>query len=135
MATREEIAIADQALAALTNCQRDLRRNAQSYLDEIAAGHPRLTTAQLAAIVNADGAAVSRLMVMIATYVSAGTRQTKLINGLAFYGLTLAQANTDRNALKSTADTQAAAALVTDADITAAANATLGSTTAVDLLF
>jgi len=135
MATREEISIAGQAIQVLTNCQRDLRANAQSYLNEIAAGHPRLNTQQLGAIVNADGAAISRLMVMMTNYFADPTRKTKVTNGLAFYGITFAQGAADHNAIKATADAQAAADVSTDAAITAAANATLASTPTIDLLF
>ena len=58
MATREEITIANDLIRYINNCQRDMVRNAGSYLAEIAGGHQRLTTAQLGQIVNADGAAI-----------------------------------------------------------------------------
>lgn len=135
MATREEIAIAGQALQVITNAQRDLRRNAQAYLDEIAAGHPRLTTAQLGAICNADGAAISKLMVMITTYFADIGKRTKAVSGLGFYGLTQAMIVTDKNAVKAAADAQAVAAVTTDAEIITAANATLAAIPTLDLLF
>ncbi len=135
MATREEIAIAGQALQIITNAQRDLRRNAQAYLDEISAGHPRLTTAQLGAIVQADGAAIGRLMTMVTTYFADAAKRTKAVNGLVFYGITQAQIVADRNATKAAADAQVVAPVSTDAEIIAAANATLAATPTLDLLF
>jgi hypothetical protein len=134
MATREELVIADRAMAYLNNCQRDLRANAQNYLDEIALVPRRLSTAQLGAIVTADGQAISRLMVRLANFFSDPTRQTKVTNGLAFFGITLAQANADRLMIKNAADAQAAADVSTDAAITNAANATLAAIPAIDTL-
>jgi len=135
MATREEIAIAQQTLQILNNCQRDLRANAQSYLNEIASGHARLSTEQLGTIVNADGAAISRLMTTITDFASDAGRKTKLTNGLLGMGLSVDQVLSDSAALKTVADAQAAAAVGTDDAITTAANATLGSVAPVDLLF
>jgi hypothetical protein len=77
MATREEIGTADRAIIYLNNCQRDLRDNAQLYLDEIANAPRRRTTAQLGATVTADGQAISRLMVRLANFFSDPVRQTK----------------------------------------------------------
>lgn len=134
MATREELTIAMRVLAYLNNCQRDMRLNAQSYLAEIAAGHPRLTTEQLGVVLKADGAQVSRLMVKLADFVAVGARQTKLQNGLTFFGITLGQANSDRLMIKDAADVQAAANVVNDAAITDAANATLAALPAIDTI-
>lgn len=135
MATREEISIALQAVQILTNCQRDLRRNAQSYLDEIAAGHPRLTAQQLGAIAKADGAAISRLMTMMTTYFSDPTRTAKVTNGLTALGLTYAQAVADHGQIKTVADAMASATVTTDALITSGANWVLANTPALDLLY
>ena len=135
MATREEVSIALQALQVLTNCQRDLRANAQSYLAEIAAGHPRLTTAQLGAIAHADGAAIARLMTMMTSYFSDQTRVTKVTNGLTQLGLTYAQAVADHNQILSVANAQASADVSTDAAITSGANWVLANTLALDLLY
>lgn len=135
MATREELRIAEQLIGFLNNCQRDLRSNAQSYLDEIARVPRRVATAQLGAIVNADGRAVALLMQRFTDFFADATRRTKAVNGIGFYGMTQAQVVADKNAIKATADAQAAAPVSTDAEITAAANATLAATAAMDLLF
>lgn len=135
MATREEVSIALQAVQILTSCQRDLRRNAQSYLDEITAGHPRLTTQQLGAIANADGAAVARLMTAMTQYFSDPTRVTKVTNGLGALGLTYAQAVADHNQILSVANAQATADVSTDALITQGANWVIANTPALDLLY
>lgn len=134
MATREEIAIAQQTLQILNNCQRDLRANAQSYLNEIASGHARLTTEQLGVIVNADGAAVSRLMTMITDFAADSGRKAKLTDGLLGMGLAVDQVLGDTDSLKAAATAQAAAAVDTDDAITTAANATLGSVAPIDSL-
>jgi hypothetical protein len=133
MATREELTIAQKILAYLNNCQRDMRANAQSYLNEIAAGHPRLATAQLGTIVHADGARISDLMVRMGNFLSVPVRQTKATNGLSFYGITAAEANADRLMLKNAADVQATADVSTDAGIQAAANATLAAVPVIDV--
>jgi hypothetical protein len=145
MATREEIGGADRAILYLNNCQRDLRANAQSYLDEVAAGYPHFQQPQFkgdvrtpmqrqADIVTADGNAVSRLMVRLANFFSDPVRQANVANGLQVYGITVAQANQDRLMIKNAADAQAAADVSSDAAIIAAANATLAAVPAIDTL-
>lgn len=134
MATREEVVIANHILVYLNNAQRDLRRNAQAYLAEIAAGHPRASTNQLGQMVQADGAAISGLMTRMGNFLSVPARQTKASNGLAIFGITGAQANTDRLMIKDAADVQASANVSTDAAITNAANATLAAVPAIDLV-
>lgn len=134
MATREELVIADRTIIYLNNCQRDMTQNAQSYLDEIARVPRRLTTAQLGTIVHDDGTAISRLMVRLANFLSDPARQTKVTNGLAFFGITLAQANADRLMIKNAADAQAIADVSTDTAITVAANVTLAAIPAIDTL-
>lgn len=133
MATREELTIANRILLYLNNCQRDLRANAQAYLDEIAQGHPRLQTAQLGQVVQGDGAAIATLMTRMGNFLSVPARQTKATNGLAFFGVTAAAANADRLMIKNAAEAQAVADVSTDAAIQVAANATLTAIPAVDV--
>lgn len=134
MATREELTIANRILVYLNNCQRDMRTNAQSYLDEITGGHLHYTTAALGQIVRADGARISDLMTRMGNFLSAPARQTKATNGLAFYGITAAEANADRLMLRNAGDVQAAADVSTDVAIQAAANATLTAVPAIDVI-
>ncbi len=134
MATFEEINLANRVVVYLANCQRDLRANAQSYKDEIARVPRRLTTAQLGAIVHADGAAISALMTRLTNKIQNAGLQTKLGNGLAVYGITLAQANAAKTTIAAVADAQAVADVSTDAAITAASDATLAATPAIDVI-
>lgn len=133
MATFEEIQIAGRVIAYLSNCHRDLRQNAQAYLDELARSPRRLTTAQLGAIVKGDAQNIARLMTVLTNKIT-GSLQTKLGNGLAVYGMTLGQANTEKNLILNTANTQASADVSTDQAITNAANATLSSMPAFDFI-
>jgi hypothetical protein len=133
MATREEVSIALRILAYLNNTQSDMRSNANAYLAEIAAGHPRLSTAQLGGIVRADGAAISSLMARMGTFLSVPARQTKATAGLLFFGIASADCNADRLTIKAAADAQAVADVSSDAAITTAANATLAAITPIDV--
>lgn len=132
MATREELTIALGIMRYLNNAQRDMRSNAQGYLAEIAAGHPRLSTAQLGVILRADGAAISVLMAKMGTFLSDPGRTVKATAGVGFFGMTSVEVNTDRLMIKAAADTQAIANVVNDAAITDAANATLAALPAID---
>jgi hypothetical protein len=132
VATREELTIALRILAYLNANQSDLRSNANSYLAEIATGHQKLSTTELGAKVRADALAISALMTRMGNFLSVPARQTKATNGLAFFGILAADANTDRLMIKSAADIQAAADVTTDVAITAAANATLAAVPAID---
>lgn len=133
MATFEEVQIAARVVSYLANCHRDLRLNAQSYLDEIARQPRRLNTLQLGGYVTGDAQNIARLMTLLTNKIT-GTLQTKLGNGLAVYGMTLGQANTEKNLILNTANTQAAADVSTDQAITSAANATLASMPAFDFI-
>lgn len=134
MATREELVIATTSLAYLTACQRDLRANALAYKAEIASPTRTRTTAQLGAIVHADGAAISRLLQRMTDFFSDAGRRTKATNGLAFYGILFADAKADHDSLQAVADTQSVANVSTDTAIIAAADATLANVTAIDVL-
>lgn len=133
MATFEEIHLAGRVIAYLSNCHRDLRVNAQAYKDEIARDPRRLDTAQLGAIVKGDAQNIARLMTVLTNKI-VGSLQAKLGNGLQVYGMTLAQANAEKNLILNTANTQAAADVSTDQAITSAANATLASMPAFDFI-
>lgn len=133
MASFEEMQLAARVVTYLANCHRDLRQNAQAYKDEIARDPRRLDTAQLGALVKADAQNIARLMTVLTNKIT-GSLQTKLGNGLAVYGMTLAQANSEKNLILNTANTQAAADVSTDQAITNAANATLASMPAFDFI-
>lgn len=130
----QEINLAHRVIQYLMNCQRDLRLNAASYLAEQQVNPRPRTAAALGAVVRADGVAVSAVLAHLATRIQQAGLQAKLSSGLAFFGLTLAEANQLRLTLKNAADAQAAAQVNTDAQIAAAANATLAAVPIIDVI-
>jgi len=96
-------------------------------------GERRFDTAQLGAIATADAQNIARLMTLLTNKIT-GTLQTKLGNGLTVYGMTLNQANTEKNLILNTANTQASADVSTDQAIISAADATLAALPALDFI-
>ena len=135
MPTIEDWQIGQQALTVLVSVHRDERRNAQAYLDEIAAGHPRLTTAQLGTLVTADAQRYQQLLNRLRNYFSDPTLKAKLLDGITAYGFVQTDLSTEWNLLMNAATTQAAADVSSDAAIQAAANATLTAVPAIDLVY
>lgn len=135
MATFEDIKLIFQAHGNLVGLRRDMRSNAERYLDAVAAGEP---VGAIALAMDSNTTEYLRRLKWASDAWADLTVRTKLQSGLAALSIPQAELTGAYTQLKNAADAERAAqqaGLTTAAQITASAEATLAAVPAISSIW
>lgn len=132
MAGFETVMMALQTMQNLENLRRNLRDNAQAYKAYLAAGRP---VPQIAAVMQGDALEYLRRLKWQKDIADTPARRAKLLDGLAAWGISEAEATAFYSELRQASVAQRDAVIVTGADVTATADAVLASVSTHDQVF
>jgi len=124
MATFEQIQLIFDVVRNIEGLRRDARDNAQGYKNAVTSGK---AISEIIAIMNEDANEYLRRLQWLRTVVDTPAKRTKLLAGLAVFGVTEAEAIALYQELKASADATIAATLTTAQDINNRADAILTS--------
>lgn len=132
MATFEQIQLIFDVVRNLEGLRRDARSNAQDYKKAVLAGRnaPDIITAM-----KQDANEYLRRLQWLRTVIDTPAKKTKLLTGLAQFGITEAEAVALYQELKTSADATVAATITTVQNITNRADAILAEVPAHDTLW
>lgn len=135
MATFEQLKLATQVQQVLANLRRDMRSNAQGYLDAVTAGKP---LAGIASVATANTVQYQKILDWLQSANTDVALKAKVTSGLTALSLLFSDVVGYYTEMRTAANAEAAAetaGLTTGAAIQALANATLANVTAWDSLW
>lgn len=132
MGALENIKLLLDLVANLEGLRRDMRRNAQGYKDNLAAGRPLIRVAEIA---RQDANEYRRRLDWHRRFDTPGLLRNKLLDGLARLNVPIQETLTAWQQLSAAADTLAAAPMTTDAELVLASDALLATVDGSDTLW
>ncbi len=135
MATFEQLKLAIQVQTVLANLRRDMRANAQSYLDAMTAGKP---VGPVATIATANTVQYQKILLWLFNANASTPLKNKVTTGLTALSLVYADVVSYYTELHNAAnaeETAEAAGITTSTAMNSLANATLANVAAWDTLW
>lgn len=132
MANFEAVQMVLHTIQNMEGLRKDSRRNAVGYKADVGG---RLTVLQTAEIMKGDAAEYLKRLRWQKNIIDTPAKKTKLLNGLAVFGITEAEATSAYLEMKASADTTIAATLTTQAEIEARSDAILTEVTEHDTVW